>query len=171
MRSYPSTPSRCAPGLSPPVLNRSSPRRVPRQMPLSGHLRMVRHEVAGSGTSRSTVVRYPDEPALTNYWAKRRGRSQPPLDRSALRLLRQQHGRCVLCGSAPARTTGTTQSRRMATVAPHHPKGDHQATHPRQQAGLAGHHPSRAHRLPTPHCRRRQQVTGIFTHLRRLGLA
>jgi RNA-directed DNA polymerase len=40
----------------------------------------------------------PDDPALTDYWAKRRGRSQPPLDRSTLRLLKRQRGRCTLCG-------------------------------------------------------------------------
>jgi RNA-directed DNA polymerase len=40
----------------------------------------------------------PDDPALTGYWADRRRRSQPPLDRSTLRLLKTQHGRCLLCG-------------------------------------------------------------------------
>jgi RNA-directed DNA polymerase len=40
----------------------------------------------------------PDDPALTDYWANRRRRNQPPVDRSTLRLLKQQHGRCTLCG-------------------------------------------------------------------------
>jgi RNA-directed DNA polymerase len=39
----------------------------------------------------------PDDPALASYWNQRRGRSQPPLDRSTLRLLKVQHGRCALC--------------------------------------------------------------------------
>ena len=39
----------------------------------------------------------PDDPALTSYWNQRRGRNQPPLDRSTLRLLQVQHGRCALC--------------------------------------------------------------------------
>ena len=39
----------------------------------------------------------PDDPALTAYWNQRRGTNQPPLDRSTLRLLRMQHGRCALC--------------------------------------------------------------------------
>jgi RNA-directed DNA polymerase len=39
----------------------------------------------------------PDDPALTAYWNQRRGRNQPPLDRSTLRLLKMQHGRCALC--------------------------------------------------------------------------
>jgi RNA-directed DNA polymerase len=39
----------------------------------------------------------PDDPALTSYWNQRRARSQPPLDRSTLRLLKTQHGRCAIC--------------------------------------------------------------------------
>jgi RNA-directed DNA polymerase len=39
----------------------------------------------------------PDDPALTDYWAKRRCRIRPPLDRTGLRLLQAQHGRCPLC--------------------------------------------------------------------------
>lgn len=52
---------------------------------------IVRHIKVNSGAS-------PDDPALTDYWAKRRGRDQPPLDRSTLRLLKRQRGRCTLCG-------------------------------------------------------------------------
>jgi len=39
----------------------------------------------------------PDDPALTAYRNQRRGTNQPPLDRSTLRLLKIQHGRCALC--------------------------------------------------------------------------
>jgi len=39
----------------------------------------------------------PDDPALTSYWNQRRGRNQPPLDRSTLHLLKVQHGRCAIC--------------------------------------------------------------------------
>jgi RNA-directed DNA polymerase len=52
---------------------------------------IVRHRKVIGGASL-------DDPALTDYWAKRRGRSQPPLDRSTLRLLKVQHGRCIICG-------------------------------------------------------------------------
>jgi RNA-directed DNA polymerase len=52
---------------------------------------IVRHQKVTGGSS-------PDDPALTDYWAKRRGRNQPPLDRSTLRLLKTQRGRCALCG-------------------------------------------------------------------------
>jgi RNA-directed DNA polymerase len=40
----------------------------------------------------------PDDPALADYWARRRRRTKPPLDRGTLRLLHKQHGRCDLCG-------------------------------------------------------------------------
>jgi len=39
----------------------------------------------------------PDNPDLADYWAERRRRRKPPLDRSRLRLLQAQHGRCPLC--------------------------------------------------------------------------
>jgi RNA-directed DNA polymerase len=40
----------------------------------------------------------PDDPALAAYWAKRREKIKPPLDRYTLRLLTSQHGLCPLCG-------------------------------------------------------------------------
>jgi RNA-directed DNA polymerase len=39
-----------------------------------------------------------DDPALADFWAKRRRRSQPPLATTALRLLQAQDGRCPRCG-------------------------------------------------------------------------
>ncbi len=51
--------------------------------------------------TRHTLVKgwaSPDDPALTDYWAARRRRGRPPLDRARLRLLLKQHGRCPLCG-------------------------------------------------------------------------
>ncbi|MEV0150715.1 MULTISPECIES: group II intron reverse transcriptase/maturase [unclassified Nonomuraea] len=55
---------------------------------------------------RHTLVRHtlvlgrasPDDPALAEYWAKRRTRVKPPLDRYTLRLLTRQDARCPLCG-------------------------------------------------------------------------
>src|SRR6202012_3510340 len=38
-----------------------------------------------------------DDPHLTADWNQRRGRNQPPLDRSTLRLLKRQRGRCAIC--------------------------------------------------------------------------
>jgi RNA-directed DNA polymerase len=51
--------------------------------------------------TRHTLVKgwaSPDDPALTDYWAARRRRGRPPLDRAGLRLVLKQHGRCPLCG-------------------------------------------------------------------------
>jgi RNA-directed DNA polymerase len=39
----------------------------------------------------------PDDPDLAQYWADRRRRNKPPLDRGLLRLLQAQDGRCPLC--------------------------------------------------------------------------
>ena len=40
----------------------------------------------------------PDDPALADYWAARRRKVKPPLDKYTLRLLAKQDGRCPLCG-------------------------------------------------------------------------
>jgi len=40
----------------------------------------------------------PDDPALASYWAQRRKKVRPPLDRYTLRLLTRQDGCCLLCG-------------------------------------------------------------------------
>ena len=40
----------------------------------------------------------PDDPALASYWAERRRKARPPLDRYTLRLLTRQDGHCPLCG-------------------------------------------------------------------------
>jgi RNA-directed DNA polymerase len=40
----------------------------------------------------------PDDPALASYWAGRRKKVAPPLDRYSLRLLARQDGMCPLCG-------------------------------------------------------------------------
>lgn len=40
-----------------------------------------------------------DDPALAEFWATRRRRTQPPLASPTLRLLQAQGGRCPLCGA------------------------------------------------------------------------
>jgi RNA-directed DNA polymerase len=40
----------------------------------------------------------PDDPALDQYWADRRRKKIPPLDKHRLGLLRNQNGRCTVCG-------------------------------------------------------------------------
>jgi RNA-directed DNA polymerase len=51
--------------------------------------------------TRHTLVKgwaSPNDPTLADYWAARRRRGRPPLDRARLRLLHRQRGRCPLCG-------------------------------------------------------------------------
>jgi RNA-directed DNA polymerase len=52
---------------------------------------IVRHTPVKSGAS-------PDDPNLTDYWAKRRRKITPALDDYNLRLLTKQDGHCPLCG-------------------------------------------------------------------------
>jgi RNA-directed DNA polymerase len=52
--------------------------------------KIVRHSLVLGAAS-------PDDPALTDYWATRRGKNKPLLDRSVLYLLAKQKGRCALC--------------------------------------------------------------------------
>lgn len=56
-----------------------------------GWTKIVRHQLVPGTAS-------PDDPALAEYWAERRRRNKPPLDRTSLRLLRTQQGRCPVCG-------------------------------------------------------------------------
>jgi RNA-directed DNA polymerase len=53
--------------------------------------RIVRHQLVKGGAS-------PYDPALADYWDRRRSKSIPPLGRATLRLLHAQEGRCPLCG-------------------------------------------------------------------------
>jgi RNA-directed DNA polymerase len=54
-----------------------------------------------TGIERHTPVKgtaSPDDPALAGYWAGRRTKVKPPLDKRTLRLLTRQAGMCPLCG-------------------------------------------------------------------------
>ncbi|MFZ0667800.1 MAG: group II intron reverse transcriptase/maturase [Acidimicrobiales bacterium] len=53
--------------------------------------KIVRHQLVPGTAS-------PDDPNLADYWARRRRRHPPPLDRVSLRLLKEQAGRCPVCG-------------------------------------------------------------------------
>jgi RNA-directed DNA polymerase len=59
-------------------------------LPRLGWTKIVRHSLVVGAAS-------PDDPALTGYWAQRRRKNQPLLDRSVLILLARQKGRCPLC--------------------------------------------------------------------------
>ena len=52
--------------------------------------KIVRHQLVPGTAS-------PDDPALAEYWSRRRKRSSPPLDSITLRLLKTQQGRCFIC--------------------------------------------------------------------------
>ena len=77
--------------------------------------KIVRHQMVPGTAS-------PDDPTLAEYWARRRQRSTPPLDRVSLRLIKAQHGRCPACGglllppttSLKLSVTGSNGSRRPA---------------------------------------------------------
>jgi len=58
-----------------------------------GWTKIVRHDMVKGRAS-------PDDPAMTEYWAKRRRRARdvPPIGRARLLLLRKQNGRCPICG-------------------------------------------------------------------------
>jgi RNA-directed DNA polymerase len=60
-------------------------------LPKFAWTKIVRHYMVPGTAS-------PDDPALAQYWADRRRRNKPPLDRSTLRLLQTQNGHCPLCG-------------------------------------------------------------------------
>lgn len=51
---------------------------------------IVRHRMVAGTAS-------PDDPSLTDYWARRRRRNPPPMGTTTLRLLQVQYGRCPLC--------------------------------------------------------------------------
>jgi len=51
---------------------------------------IVRHRMVAGGASA-------DDPTLTDYWAQRRRRGNPPLSTATLQLMRLQQGRCPLC--------------------------------------------------------------------------
>jgi RNA-directed DNA polymerase len=54
--------------------------------------RIVRHPMVKSAAS-------PDDPALTDYWAKRRSKAPPlSINKASLRLFEAQDGRCSVCG-------------------------------------------------------------------------
>jgi RNA-directed DNA polymerase len=40
----------------------------------------------------------PDDPALADYWAKRRRKHKPPLGERTVGQIKRQHGKCPICG-------------------------------------------------------------------------
>ena len=75
--------------------------------------RIVRHQMVPGTAS-------PDDPALTEYWARRRRRATPPLDGISPVLFRAQAGRCPVCGGlllfADHEPTGLSEWEQWLTV-------------------------------------------------------
>jgi RNA-directed DNA polymerase len=68
--------------------------------------RIVRHPMVKGAAS-------PDDPALADYWAKRRSKLPPlSIDTTSLRLFDAQHGRCQICGDWLLPVTDRPQSPR-----------------------------------------------------------
>jgi RNA-directed DNA polymerase len=61
-------------------------------LPKFAWTRIIRHQMVPGTAS-------PDDPALAQYWARRRGRIGTPADNTTLRRLRRQQGRCPLCNT------------------------------------------------------------------------
>jgi len=60
-------------------------------LPKFAWTKIVRHRLVRGDAS-------PDDPAQAGYWAERRSKNKPLLDRRTLHLLRRQHGSCPICG-------------------------------------------------------------------------
>jgi RNA-directed DNA polymerase len=60
-------------------------------LPKFAWTKIVRHSLVRGDAS-------PDDPAQAGYWAERRSKNKPLLDRRTLHLLRRQHGSCPICG-------------------------------------------------------------------------
>jgi RNA-directed DNA polymerase len=54
---------------------------------------IVRHQIVDGAAS-------PDDPALADYWAKRRRKTPPPIDKTSRWLLKAQDGQCPICREA-----------------------------------------------------------------------
>ena len=58
------------------------------------------HRLAWTNIVRHQIVRHrasPDDPALADYWAWRQRKAPLPINLTAQRLHREQHGRCAIC--------------------------------------------------------------------------
>jgi RNA-directed DNA polymerase len=115
--------------------------------------KIVRHQIVKDTAS-------PDDPDLDQYWAVRRRRRPPvPLNRTDLRLLKDQDGRCPLCTDLLLHADQPPQTpQEWEQWLASDPNSDEEEQ-PRRlpDARHAGRHPtpSRAHLLPTKN--RRQE--------------
>jgi RNA-directed DNA polymerase len=124
---------------------------------------IVRHVMVKGAAS-------PDDPALTDYWAKRRRKAKPPLDKIHSAPARQA-GRAMsaLRGPPAHRRSATTVPARMGTmVATRHPQGNSRGLpHPPRKTRPTGQrsNPPRARLLPTRAVRTLTQETSAVNLL------
>jgi RNA-directed DNA polymerase len=119
-------------------------------LPKLAWTKIVRHQAVQDRAS-------PDDPALADYWARRRRRSRPPLDRSTLRLLQQQNGRCDLCKGYllhADREPDSPQQWEQWVVA------TRKAITKQYVIAHAGHGTTNGYRLTHTHCQRRLADVG-----------
>jgi hypothetical protein len=86
------------------------------------------HRFAWTNIVRHQIVKHrasPDDPALADYWAWRRHKAPLPINRTALRLHRQQDGRCAICqATLLAASHRPTNPTRLGALAGHHSQDD-----------------------------------------------
>jgi RNA-directed DNA polymerase len=61
------------------------------------------HRFAWTGIHRHQIVRYrasPDDPALNDYWNRRRAKAPLPINNTTRRLYEAQNGKCPICKTA-----------------------------------------------------------------------
>ena len=95
---------------------------------------IVRHQIVDGAAS-------PDDPALADYWAKRRHKTHSlPIDNTNRWLLKAQDGRCLICRDAllPDEDQPRT-AHEWETMAGDHPEDNHEGDHP------GGRHAGRRH--------------------------
>ena len=123
-------------------------------LPRPGWTKIVRHSLVLGAAS-------PDDPALTGYWAQRRGRNPPLPDRSVLILLARQKGRCPLCRDlllhAGHEPTSPTEWERWHRVTRKAITKQYVTT--QREGGHTGRHPPGPLALPAPGNRRLERTS------------
>ena len=119
--------------------------------------KIVRHVQVKGGAS-------PDDPTLTDYWASRRRTNTPPLDRTGLRLLQTQQGRCPLCRELLLHADREPQDPQEWESGSGHRSGNPPTSDCHRYPARPSDEPV-ALRLTHAHCLRRELATGKGTAL------
>ena len=73
------------------------------------------HRFAWTNIVRHQIVKHqasPDDPELADYWAWRRHKTPLPINHTAVKLHREQGGRCAICGATFLAATDRPQTPR-----------------------------------------------------------